>query len=174
MPHARKLSLALLLAVSAWSPTRGDHPAQSRGEDRARPPAARSRDGRAEGPARAPLDPKQVGIVVVDMWNYHWCKTAAMRVGALVPRMNRVLDAARGLGMTVMLCPSDVVDNYVGWPQREAIFAMPQASRSRRCSKVDCPSPPGRRRLRLRRGTLRRQLRLGRHAPRPAGSTRTT
>ena len=61
-------------------------------------------------------------MVVVDMWNHHWCKTATMRVAALVPRMNRALDAARELGMTVMLCPSDVVDNYAGWSQREAIL----------------------------------------------------
>ena len=68
--------------------------------------------------AQVKLDPARVGIVVVDMWNYHWCKTATMRVDALVPRMNHALDAAREMGMTVMLCPSDVVDNYVGWPQR--------------------------------------------------------
>src|SRR6185369_8160808 len=52
--------------------------------------------------------PARIGVVVVDMWNFHWCKTATMRVDALVPRMNKALDAARDLGMTVMLCPSDV------------------------------------------------------------------
>src|SRR4051812_49125722 len=49
---------------------------------------------------RVAIDPGKVGVVVVDMWNWHWCKTAAARVGALVPRMDRVLDAARELGMT--------------------------------------------------------------------------
>ena len=29
---------------------------------------------------RERIDPAKVGIVVVDMWNYHWCKTATMRV----------------------------------------------------------------------------------------------
>src|SRR4029077_125161 len=72
------------------------------------------------------VDPKRVGVIAVDVWNYHWCKTATMRVDAIVPRMNKALDAARSLGMTVMLCPSDVVDNYVGYPQREAIFALPK------------------------------------------------
>jgi hypothetical protein len=87
------------------------------------------------------VDPAHVGIVVVDMWNYHWCKTAAMRVGALVPRMNRALDAARGLGMTVMLCPSDVVDNYAGWPQREVVFALPRHPVPP-LARVECPAPP--------------------------------
>ena len=72
------------------------------------------------------VDAKRVGVIAVDVWNFHWCKTATMRVDAIVPRMNKALDAARTLGMTVMLCPSDVVDNYVGYPQREAIFALPK------------------------------------------------
>ncbi len=71
------------------------------------------------------VDPKHVGVIAVDVWNYHWCKTATMRVDAIVPRMNKALDGARSLGMTVMLCPSDVVDNYVGYPQRERVFALP-------------------------------------------------
>src|SRR5262249_15479296 len=45
---------------------------------------------------------------------------------AIVPRMNKALEAARSLGMTVMLCPSDVVDNYVGYPQREVVLALPK------------------------------------------------
>ncbi len=72
------------------------------------------------------VDPKRVGVIAVDVWNYHWCKTATMRVDAFVPRINQALEAARALGMKVMLCPSDVVDNYVGYPQREAIFALPK------------------------------------------------
>ncbi len=85
------------------------------------------------------LDPHRVGVIAVDVWNYHWCKTATMRVDALVPRIDRALDAARKLGMTVMLCPSDVVDNYVGYPQREAIFALPTVAVP---SLVDVKCPP--------------------------------
>jgi hypothetical protein len=70
------------------------------------------------------VNPRNIGVIAVDVWNFHWCKTAAMRVDAFVPRMNKALEAARDLGMTVMLCPSDVVDNYVGYPQRESVLAM--------------------------------------------------
>ena len=73
---------------------------------------------------KATLDPSKIGIVVVDLWNFHWCKTAAERVGALVPRMNRALDGARRLGMRVFLCPTDVADSYVGTPQRERAVAV--------------------------------------------------
>lgn len=85
--------------------------------------------------------PSRVGIVVVDPWNFHWCKTATMRVDALIPRMNKALDAGRALGMTVMLCPSDVVDNYAGWPQREFVLAMPKHPVPP-LQKIDCPEPP--------------------------------
>src|SRR5881397_1802589 len=60
------------------------------------------------------VDPARVGVIAVDVWNFHWCKTATMRVDAIVPRLNQALAGARSLGLTVMLCPSDVVDNYVG------------------------------------------------------------
>jgi hypothetical protein len=88
------------------------------------------------------IDPRHIGIIVVDPWNFHWCKTATMRVDALIPRINRSLAACRSLGVTIMLCPSDVVDNYVGWPQREIVLAM-----SKRAvpplQSILCPAPPG-------------------------------
>jgi hypothetical protein len=87
------------------------------------------------------VDPKQVGVIAVDVWNFHWCKTATMRVDAIVPRMNKALEAARELGMTVMLCPSDVVDNYVGYPQREAVFALPKFPVPT-VENVTCPPVP--------------------------------
>ena len=87
------------------------------------------------------VDPIRVGVIAVDVWNFHWCKTATMRVDAIVPRMNKALDAARELGMTVMLCPSDVVDNYVGYPQREAVFALPPVTVPT-VMEVTCPPVP--------------------------------
>ncbi len=90
---------------------------------------------------REKIDPKTVGVIAVDVWNYHWCKTATMRVDAFVPRMNKALDAARSLGMTVMLCPSDVVDNYVGYPQREAVIALPTVDVPT-VLDVSCPPVP--------------------------------
>jgi len=33
------------------------------------------------------LDPGKVALVIVDMWAYHWCKTAQARTQALVPRI---------------------------------------------------------------------------------------
>ncbi len=90
---------------------------------------------------RERVETKKVGVIAVDVWNYHWCKTATMRVDAIVPRINKALEAARELGMSVMLCPSDVVDNYVGYPQREAVFQLPQVEVPM-VMTVTCPPVP--------------------------------
>ena len=44
------------------------------------------------------VNPKRIGVVAVDIWNWHWCKTAAARVDAFAPRMNACLDELRGIG----------------------------------------------------------------------------
>lgn len=87
------------------------------------------------------VDPRRIGVIAVDVWNFHWCKTATMRVDAFIPRMNKALDAAREMGMTVMLCPSDVVDNYVGYPQRETVLALPKI-KVPALVDVTCPAAP--------------------------------
>ncbi len=87
------------------------------------------------------IDPRKTAVVVVDPWNFHWCKTATMRVDALIPRLNHSLVACRELGKTDILCPSDVVDNYVGWPQREIVLAMEKRPEPL-LQPIQCPAPP--------------------------------
>lgn len=72
------------------------------------------------------LDPARTALVVIDMWDRHWCTTFTARVANMVPRMNRALDAARKLGIQVVFAPSDVVDFYCDAPQRKAMLAIPQ------------------------------------------------
>ncbi|MEI8082358.1 MAG: hypothetical protein WCI74_10990, partial [Actinomycetes bacterium] len=90
---------------------------------------------------RERVDASRVGVIAVDVWNWHWCKTATMRVDAFVPRINEALAAARSHGMTVMLCPSDVVDQYGGYPQRERVLALPGIEVPDSVS-VSCPPVP--------------------------------
>jgi hypothetical protein len=84
------------------------------------------------------LDPAKVGIVIVDMWNYHWCMTWTHRVESLVPHMNAALTGARKLGMQVFWAPTDAASMYAGAPQRESALAVPHHP----MAKVrDCPLP---------------------------------
>jgi nicotinamidase-related amidase len=70
------------------------------------------------------LNPSKTAIIIIDMWNFHWCMTAAERVSAMVPRMNAVLDIARNLGIQIIWNPSDVVTAYSGYPQYEKALAV--------------------------------------------------
>ena len=69
---------------------------------------------------------ERVGVVVIDMWNGYPCCTGRGLFAALVPRMNRALAGMRALGATVIHAPSDVSDQYVGWPQAERVAALPR------------------------------------------------
>ena len=87
------------------------------------------------------LDPARTAIVVVDMWDRHWCKTYTARVGNLVPRMNRTLEAARKLGIQVVFAPSDTAEFYKNYPQRKAMQAIPAGPLPERID-FNPPGPP--------------------------------
>ncbi|MDR3232806.1 MAG: chitobiase/beta-hexosaminidase C-terminal domain-containing protein [Planctomycetaceae bacterium] len=74
----------------------------------------------------AQLKPDKTAIIVIDMWNSHWCMTTSERVSAMVPRMNAVLNIARSLGMQIVWNPTDVVTTYSGYPQYEKAVAVEQ------------------------------------------------
>jgi nicotinamidase-related amidase len=91
------------------------------------------------------LETSKTAIVIVDMWNFHWCMTASERVAAMTPRMNSVVDVARKLGMTIVWNPSDVVTAYSGYPQYEKAVGVKQltAPHIREDIKVKFTAPIG-------------------------------
>lgn len=70
----------------------------------------------------------RVGVVVMDMWSYHWCMTSAERAGALVPRLNQALAGARKLGMTVIFTPTSAIESHESSPQRRSARSIPDAA----------------------------------------------
>ncbi len=61
----------------------------------------------------------ETAIIICDMWDDHYCKSAAQRVGVMAPRMNAVLTAARDHGVTIIHAPSGTVDMYADTPFRK-------------------------------------------------------
>lgn len=57
--------------------------------------------------------------------------------------MNRTLEQARKLGMTVFLCPTDVADNYVGTPMVERALAVEPLAIPSAPDLVCPPAPDG-------------------------------
>jgi len=136
------LALILLAGVPAWAQV------STVPVEHLTPPAVirlsvQSRDsaGRAIK-SQVALDPARTAIVVVDIWDQHWCKTHAQRVAGLVPRMNQALEAARQLGIQVVFAPSEVVDFYRDTPQRRAMQAVPQHPAPTK-KEFAAPAPPG-------------------------------
>jgi nicotinamidase-related amidase len=89
----------------------------------------------------AVLDLDATAVVLIDVWDRHWCVSATRGVAALVPGLNRFLEAARKLGLPVIFAPSDVVDFYREYPQRRAALAVPPAAQPE-LRPFDPPLPP--------------------------------
>ena len=81
----------------------------------------RSRKGPAASPPSThPTDWKasETAIIVCDMWNDHWCRSASRRVAEMAPALNRFLEIARQKGVFIIHAPSSVTDFYQGTPAR--------------------------------------------------------
>lgn len=86
-------------------------------------------------------DAASTGIVVVDMWDKHWCESATLRVGELAVPMNATLAAARAAGVQVIFAPSDVYSVYDATPSRQWVLALPNATLPT-ATKVKVPTLP--------------------------------
>jgi len=71
-------------------------------------------------------DAARTAVVVCDMWDRHHCPDATTRVGEMAPRMDRVLAAARRLGMLIIHCPSDTMEFYKDHPGRRLAQQAPK------------------------------------------------
>ncbi|HLY12295.1 MAG TPA: protein-signal peptide and transmembrane prediction [Planctomycetota bacterium] len=82
-------------------------------------------------------NPKETAFIVTDMWDDHWCKGAARRVGELAVAMNRVLGAARRSGVFIIHAPSSTVAFYRDTPARKRAQEAPFSEAPAPLSKDD-------------------------------------
>jgi nicotinamidase-related amidase len=61
------------------------------------------------------------------MWDAHHCLNAVRREEEMVPRMNEVLEKARGRGVFIIHAPSSCMDAYKDHPARKRAQAAPKA-----------------------------------------------
>ncbi|CAN5395145.1 isochorismatase family protein [soil metagenome] len=71
--------------------------------------------------------PQKTAFIIVDMWDDHWCKSAAERVGELAGPMNEVIKYARAQGSLIIHAPSSVTSFYNNTPQRKKAQMAPFA-----------------------------------------------
>ena len=72
-------------------------------------------------------EPKKTALIVCDMWDDHWCQSAAKRVGELSGPLNDVVKKARAQGVFIIHAPSSVTAFYKDTPQRKLAQAAPFA-----------------------------------------------
>ncbi len=72
-------------------------------------------------------DPKKTALIICDMWDDHWCKSAARRVVELAPILDQVVRTARKQGVFIIHAPSSVTDFYQDTHQRRLAEAAPFA-----------------------------------------------
>ncbi len=82
----------------------------------------------------AGLPVSQTAVLICDMWDNHWCKGAARRVQELAQRMAPVVAAARARGIQIIHAPSETMDFYRDWPQRQRMLGV---------SRIEPPAPLG-------------------------------
>jgi len=73
-------------------------------------------------------NPAKTILLVVDVWNEHWCKGANERLALLLPAMNDTIKAARARGVTIIHAPSETMEHYKDYPQRQRMEAEPKVS----------------------------------------------
>lgn len=71
--------------------------------------------------------PRKTAVIVVDMWDQHWCRGAAERVAELATPMNKFVITARERGLLIVHCPSTCVDFYKDSPARQRAINAPYA-----------------------------------------------
>jgi nicotinamidase-related amidase len=74
---------------------------------------------------KAAWDPKKTALIICDMWDDHWCKSAARRVVEMAGPLNEVVKQARGRGVFIIHAPSSVTGFYRDTPQRRRAQAAP-------------------------------------------------
>ncbi len=72
----------------------------------------------------ATCDAAATALLLCDMWDDHWCHSAARRYDLLAERMNPVVGAARARGVQIIHAPSDCMEFYQDMPQRRRMLEI--------------------------------------------------
>ena len=83
----------------------------------------------------------QTAIVICDMWDRHWCSGASRRVAELAVRMAPLIDAARARGIQIIHAPSETMEFYKDWPQRQQILRIARIEPPAALGLSDPPLP---------------------------------
>lgn len=87
------------------------------------------------------LSAREIALIVCDMWDNHWCKSAARRCAALAKKAEPVLRAARARGITIIHAPSECMDFYKDKRQRQRMAELPKVKPHKPRDILESPLP---------------------------------
>jgi nicotinamidase-related amidase len=64
-------------------------------------------------------NPEKCAIIICDMWDNHWCPSAAKRCEGLAKKAAPFIEEARKNGMIIIHCPSDTMKFYADHASRK-------------------------------------------------------
>ena len=67
---------------------------------------------------------RNTALIVLDMWDRHWCPEAELRVDRLAPDLNAAIGRARSRGVVVIHAPGEVVHQYADHPARQRVDSI--------------------------------------------------
>ncbi|APW61861.1 isochorismatase family protein [Paludisphaera borealis] len=70
-------------------------------------------------------EPRKTAVIICDMWDDHWCKSAARRVAEMAGPLNETVKKARDRGAFIIHAPSTTTAFYKGSPQRKRAQQAP-------------------------------------------------
>ncbi len=79
-----------------------------------------------ERTCRKEIRPAEAAILICDMWDRHWCRSATRRGDALAHKMASVIDVARSQGVQIIHAPSECMKFYQETPQRQRLRNLPR------------------------------------------------
>lgn len=123
-----RLLVAALLLLSPALPALAADDAMFTLHTRGRMPSATNPDHFELRHQSVEWNPQRTAVIVVDMWDNHWCQGAVRRVVELAGPLNRFVDEARRRGALVIHCPSTCVDFYAGTAARQRALDAPPAT----------------------------------------------
>jgi nicotinamidase-related amidase len=85
--------------------------------------------------------PGEMALLICDMWDRHWCRTATQRCDILARQMAPVVDAARARGVLIVHAPSDCMPFYQDTQQRMRMITAPLVAPPRERDIAEPPLP---------------------------------
>jgi nicotinamidase-related amidase len=85
--------------------------------------------------------PESCALLLCDVWDNHWCPSAARRCDELAPRIGAVVEAARARGVQIVHAPSDCMEFYAETPQRRHMETIARIAPETNRELSDPPLP---------------------------------